>query len=102
MSMAGEATREEKREYLAGRSRAWRREDEGKYVLVRDPFRNQDMVPVLYLVDRRKTRDYWWSADADFAARFTSLEMATRQRRKYKFGNVRVMRITSAMAEGGS
>lgn len=51
------------------------------------------VVKVLYLVDRSKTKLYWWSPDAKYAMIFNSKEAAEAQAAKYKYGKFKVIKI---------
>jgi hypothetical protein len=69
----------------------------GKYVVARDPDKNKSLVPVLYLVDRRKTTQWWWSCNAKYAYVIPEEERAKELAARYRGTNVRVVKITEDM-----
>ena len=68
------------------------KDDLGKFVIIQSSrygdFRN------LYLVDRNKTKDFWWSPNATFAMKFIKKSSAEFQAKRYKYNNVKVIEIT--------
>ena len=88
------------REDLVGYSRLFPKSCIGKYVIARDPDKNKDLVPVLYLVDRQKTEKWWWSCHAGYAYVVDSEERARELAKRYKGTNVRAMRVTEELAQG--
>ena len=68
------------------------KDDLGKFVIIQSSrygdFRN------LYLVDRNKTKDFWWSPNAKFAMKFIKKSCAEYQAKRYKYNNVKVIEIT--------
>lgn len=69
------------------------KDDLGKFVITQTPRRYSDFRN-LYLVDRNKTKDFWWSPNATFAMKFIKKSCAEFQAKKYKYNNVKVIKIT--------
>ena len=82
----------EKSEYIRRKSKRFNKCDVGKYVVTKYPLFKK-VVKVLYLVDRSKTKLYWWSPDAKYAMIFNSKEAAEAQAAKYKYGKFKVIKI---------
>ena len=75
-------------------NRKFRSEALGKYViLLRTIYGN------LYLVDRNKTQNIWWSRDPYYAMLFNKKEAAEFQLRKLRFNNPRIIQIDESMIE---
>ncbi len=49
------------------------------------------------MVDRNKTKDFWWSFNTKFAMKFIKKSSANFQAKKYKYNNVKVIKITKEM-----
>ncbi|MBQ9821791.1 MAG: hypothetical protein IJM58_06680 [Muribaculaceae bacterium] len=87
----------EKREYIADKENRFNRQDVGKYVVVQTPRKNKKVMRRLYLVDRNKTKRFWWSHDALYAMVFNDKSAAELQAKRYKYNNTRVVEIKSYM-----
>lgn len=82
----------EKSEYIRKKSKRFNKCDVGKYVVTKCPSFKR-VVNILYLVDRSKTKLYWWSPDAKYAMVFNSKEAAEERAAKYKYGKFKVIKI---------
>lgn len=89
---------QEKKLYLKAKSQCFKKSDIGKYVVIQDSRRNKKVMPFIILVDRSKTKAFWWSPSAFFAMVFEKQSAAEYQAKRYKYNNVRVKQITPAMA----
>ncbi len=87
----------EKRAYIAAKERRFKKEDIGKFVVVQTPRKRNKVVKCLYLVDRSKTKRFWWSHDAIYAMVFNDKTAAEFQANKYKYNNAEVVEITNTM-----
>lgn len=87
----------EKRAYCKAKSQCFPKSAIGKFVVIQTPRRNTKVVTTLYLVDRAKTKRYWWSHASWWAMVFEKRSAAETQTRKYKYNNIRVKEITPAM-----
>ena len=87
----------EKRAYCKAKSQCFSKSDIGKFVVVQTPRKNTKVVTTLYLVDRTKTKRYWWSHASRWAMVFEKKSAAEFQAKKYKYNNAKVKEITSAM-----
>lgn len=85
---------------LSAKSRTFPKSDVGKYVIARDSDKRPDLVPVLYLVDRRKCQEFWWSCDAKIAFVLDTETRADELASHYKGTNLRVLAITEEMTNG--
>ena len=72
------------------------KDDLGKFVITQTPRRYSDFRN-LYLVDRNKTKDFWWSPNSKFAMKFIKKSCAEFQAKKYKYNNAKVVKITKKM-----
>lgn len=90
---------EEKQSYVIARSHCFSKEDIGKYVVVQNTRRNKNIVSKLYLVDRTKTKQMWWSPASIYAMIFEKKSAAEYQAKKYKYNKVRIKQITQEMAD---
>ena len=90
---------EEKQSYVIARSHCFSKEDIGKYVVVQNTRRNKNIVSKLYLVDRTKTKQMWWSPASIYAMIFEKKSSAEYQAKKYKYNKVRIKQITQEMAD---
>ena len=79
-----EYTDKEKYEYLLEKSVQFSQADVGKFVITRDPKANRRVVPILYLVDRRKTKAWFWTCYAEYAMVFDNKGGAELALRKLK------------------
>lgn len=82
----------EKSEYIRRKSNRFNKYDVGKYVVTKRPLFKK-IVNILYLVDRSKTKLFWWSPDAKYAMVFNSKKAAEAQAAKYKYGEFKVIKI---------
>ncbi len=73
----------EKREYIREKENNFLQRDKGKYVIVQNAKRNKQVVHKLYLVDRRKTKRWWWTFNGFYALTFDSKEIAEKYANKY-------------------
>lgn len=87
----------ERRAYIAAKERRFKKEDIGKFVVVQTPRKRNKVVKCLYLVDRSKTKRFWWSHDAIYAMVFNDKTTAEFQANKYKYNNAKVVEITNTM-----
>ena len=87
----------EKRAYIAAKERRFKKEDIGKFVIVQTPQIRKATIKRLYLVDRSKTKRFWWSHDAIYAMVFNDKTAAEFQANKYKYNNAKVVEITNTM-----
>lgn len=87
----------EKRAYIAAKERRFKKEDIGKFVIVQIPRLRKKTVKRLYLVDRSKTKRFWWSHDAVYAMVFNNKSAAEFQAGKYKHNDIKVVEITKNM-----
>lgn len=62
------------------------------YVIVQD-LRDRTLCNKLYLVDRRKTKEHWWTDNIKLAITFPSRKLAEIQATKYKYNNIRVEKL---------
>lgn len=90
---------EEKQSYVIAKSHCFSKEDIGKYVVVQNTRRNKNIVSKLYLVDRTKTKQMWWSPASIYAMIFEKKSAAEYQAKKYKYNKVRIKQITQEMAD---
>ena len=90
---------EEEQSYVIARSHCFSKEDIGKYVVVQNTRRNKNIVSKLYLVDRTKTKQMWWSPASIYAMIFEKKSAAECQAKKYKYNKVRIKQITQEMAD---
>lgn len=84
--------------YLIAKAHCFKKKDIGKFVIIQNSRRNKNIMPTMYLVDRKKTKDMWWSPSSFLAMIFENESAAKYQAKKYKYNNVRVRRITSTMS----
>ena len=87
----------EKRAYIAAKECRFKKEDIGKFVVVQIPRLRKKTVKRLYLVDRSKTKRFWWSHDASYAMVFNNKSAAESQAGKYKHNDIKVVEITKNM-----
>lgn len=83
----------EKSEYIRRKSKRFNKCYVGKYVVTKRPLFKKKIVNTLYLVDRSKTKLFWWSPDAKYAMVFNSKKAAEAQAAKYKYGEFKVIKI---------
>lgn len=89
-------SKDERRDYCLAKSHSFKNSDVGKYVVCQTP-RKRGIIPILYLVNRAKSKDYWWSHDSFYAMVFEKKSAAETQARKYKYNDIKVIQITSTM-----
>lgn len=89
----------EKQLYVIARSHCFSKKDIGKYVVVQNTRRNKNIVSELYLVDRTKTKQMWWSPASIYAMIFEKKSADEYQAKKYKYNKVRIKQITQEMAD---
>lgn len=87
------------KEKIKAKSRRFKKDDIGKYVIVQDPCYDKDLINWLFLVDRKKTKQTWWTHDAGLAIVFQKKNAAQLQARKYKYNNVKVVKIKESMID---
>ena len=87
----------ERREYIRDKETRFKKSDIGKFVVVQKAKRNRKVMSILYLVDRKKTKRFWWSHDAYYAMVFEKESAAKYQAERYKYNNATVKQITSSM-----
>lgn len=92
-------TKEYKADYVHAKGHCFSKSEIGKYVVVQNSRRNKEVMPTMYLVNRNITKRMWWSPSAFLAMVFENKSAAEIQAKKYKYNNVRVKQITSAMAD---
>ena len=59
----------------------------------------QQVMPKMFLADRRLTSSFWWTPDSSYAMVFEKKSAAEFQALRYKYNNVRVQQITKDMAD---
>lgn len=92
-------SKSDRRAYVDAKSRTFKKSDVGKFVVIQKPRRKRGVVSVLYLVDRRLTKRFWWSPDSFYAMVFENESAARIQASKYRFNKASVRQITSSMAD---
>jgi hypothetical protein len=92
-------TIEDRKDYIDAKGRCFKKEDIGKYVIVQNSRHNKKVMPIMYLVDRRITKRWWWSPDSHYAMIFDDKSSAERMLSKYKYNKVRYIKIQSWRAE---
>ena len=92
-------SRSDRRDYVDAKSRTFRKADVDKWVVVQKPRRKRGVVSILYLVDRKKTKRFWWSPDSSYAMVFEKESAARIQAAKYRFNKASVKQITPDMAD---
>ena len=92
-------SKSERRDYVDAKSRTFKKSDVGKFVVIQKPQRKRGVVSVLYLVDRRLTKRFWWSIDSFYAMVFENESAARIQASKYRYNKASVRQITSSMAD---
>ena len=81
---------------IKSRTQLFTKNDLGKFVITQIP-RKSSNFKILYLVDRSKTKDFWWSPNTTFAIKFIKKSCAEFQAKRYKYNNVKVIKITKEM-----
>lgn len=89
----------ERSDYIDAKGRCFKKEDIGKYVVIQTSRRNKNIMPKMFLVDRKITKRFWWSPDSYYAMIFEKKDAAEFQAKRYKYNNVRVKQITKEMAD---
>ena len=92
-------SKSDRRDYVDAKSRTFKKSDVGKFVVIQKPQRKRGVVSVLYLVDRRLTKRFWWSIDSFYAMVFENESAARIQASKYRYNKASVRQITSSMAD---
>lgn len=82
----------DKRIYLRAKS-SFPKTAKGKFVITQSTRKNRHLISKLFLVDRNKTKSFWWSHDVRFAMLFNSKKAALVIANKYKYNNVQVVEI---------
>ena len=82
-----------KKAYVKKNESNFKKEDGEKFVITQRPKHKKETVNILYLCDRSKTKRYWWSTSAFLAMKFDDKEAAEEQRKKYKFGDIKIEKI---------
>lgn len=93
---------------LDAKARCFSESDIGKFVViqnsrfgvVQNSKRKKNIMPTMFLVDRRKTKCAWWSPSSFYAMVFEEESAAEYQAKKYKYNNARVKKITPTMCNG--
>jgi hypothetical protein len=88
----------DKRKYIYKRSHSFKLGDMGKWVIFVYPKKKANTIERLFLVDRNKTKKWWWSPAASYAMIFDTKEMANLQANKYKYNRPTVIQISAEMA----
>lgn len=83
---------EEKRAFLAEKSK-FSTYAKGKFAIVQSTQYNRHLMKRLFLVDRNKTKSFWWSHDASYAMLFNDKAAAEKVARRYKYNNAHVIEI---------
>lgn len=81
---------------IKNRTQLFTKNDLGKFVITQIP-RKSSNFKILYLVDRNKTKDFWWSPNTTFAMKFIKKSCAEFQAKRYKYNNVKVIKITKEL-----
>jgi len=92
-------TQEEKLAYVKRRLASFVPSQVGKFVVMRKS--DHANCPALYLVDRRKKRDMWWSPYARYAMVYDHKTAADTAASRLKYGHATVKRVTPNMTTGG-
>lgn len=92
-------SKSDRRDYVDAKSRTFKKSDVGKFVVIQKSQRKRGVVSVLYLVDRRLTKRFWWSLDSFYAMVFENESAARIQASKYRYNKASVRQITSSMAD---
>lgn len=92
-------SKSDRRDYVDAKSSTFKKSDVGKFVVIQKPRRKRGVVSVLYLVDRRLTKRFWWSPDSFYAMVFENESAARIQASKYRYNKASVRQITSSMAD---
>ena len=83
-------TKTEREEYKRRKS-IFPSSSKGKYVIIQKP--RFSTVKKLFLVDRKKSKRFWWSHDANYAMLFEKESAAKIQAAKLRFNNIKVIQI---------
>ena len=83
----------EKRQYIRKKALRFPKSVKGKYVIAQKPRRNKHLIDWLYLTDRNKTKQWWWTTGALFAKIFDSAGAAQRQACKYKYNFIKIIKL---------
>ena len=83
----------EKADFIRAKNCRFMKSDIGKFVVAQTPRKNKSVVKLLYLVDRTRTKRFWWSHDALFAMVFERKEAAEFQAKRYKYNKARVLEV---------
>lgn len=86
-------------EYVDKKFHAFSPKSIGKWCVVQKPKRKRNTISRLFLVDRNRTKRWWWSPDAFYAMVFDNESAARFQIRRYKYNKPKIMQITPAMTE---
>lgn len=89
----------EKADFIRAKNYRFLKRDVGKFVVAQTPRKNKSVVKLLYLVDRSRTKAFWWSHDALFAMVFEKKEAAEFQAKRYKYNKARVIEVKPWMAD---
>ena len=89
----------EKADFIRAKNCRFLKKDVGKFVVAQTPRRNKSVVKLLYLVDRSRTKAFWWSHDALFAMVFEKKEAAEFQAKRYRYNKARVIEVKPWMAD---
>lgn len=87
----------DKWEYVYKRGHSFHPSDVGKWVVVTTPRRKRNTIDRMFLVDRNRTKKWWWSPASHYAMVFDKQSAAEYQAKRYKFNKPRVMQITKKM-----
>lgn len=87
-----------RRKFVYKISHSFELSDVGKWIIFTYPRKKVNIIEKLFLVDRNKTKEWWWSPAAYYAMIFDTKEMANLRANKYKYNRPTVMQISTEMA----
>lgn len=88
----------EKKRYFTFKSMSFDKKNIGKWLVVQNSRKNRHIMPTMFLVDRHKTKMFWWSPSPRFAMIFEKESAAKYQAKRYKFNKARAIQISTLMA----
>lgn len=92
-------TKEDRADYISAKGRRFKKDDVGKYVVIQNSRSNKHVMPTMYLVNRKITKDWWWSPDSKYAMIFDKKSSAEYQANRYKYNKARAIEIRPWMAD---
>lgn len=92
-------TIDDRADYILAKGCRFKKEDVGKYVVIQNSRRNRKVMPTMYLVDRKITKNWWWSPDSLYAMVFDKKSSAEYQAKRYKYNKAMAIEIRPWMAD---